>query len=70
LLFSIHPRTKPDVVYRLSLAGLAVAYGQNVEYLGPIASSFVVASDSSTIDITYSNVSAIEFRNSRGFEVY
>ncbi len=41
-----------------------------MEYLGPIASSFVVASDSSTIDITYSNVSAIDFRNPGGFEVY
>ncbi len=70
LYYSIHPRTKPDVGYRLSRAGLAVAYGQNVEYLGPIASNFVVASDSSTIDVTYSNVTAIEFRNSGGFEVY
>ncbi len=41
-----------------------------MEYLGPIASNFVVASDSSTIDVTYSNVTAIEFRNSGGFEVY
>jgi len=69
-VFSIHPRTKPDVGYRLSRSGLAVAYGQNVEYLGPIVSNVVVASDSSTIDVTYSNVTAIEFRNSGGFEVY
>ncbi len=69
-MFSIHPRTKPDVGYRLSRSGLAVAYGQNVEYLGPIVSNVVVASDSSTIDVTYSNVTAIEFRNSGGFEVY
>jgi len=69
LLFSIHPRTKPDVAYRLSRAGLAVAYGQNVEFLGPIVSNVVVASDSSTIDITYSNVTAIEFRNPGGFDV-
>ena len=32
-VYSIHPRTKTDVGYRLSRAGLAVAYGQNVEYL-------------------------------------
>ncbi len=69
-MFSIHPRTKPDVGYRLSRSGLAVAYGQNVEYLGPIVSNVVVASDSSTIDVSYSNVTSIEFRNSGGFEVY
>jgi hypothetical protein len=69
-VFSIHPRTKTDVGYRLSRAGLSVAYGQNVEYLGPLVSNVVVASDSSTIDVIYSNVTAIEFRNSAGFEVY
>ncbi len=67
--FSIHPRTKADIGYRLALAGLAVAYKQNVEYLGPIVSSVVVSSDSTTIDITYGNVTSIEFRNSAGFEV-
>ncbi len=68
-MFSIHPRTKPDVGYRLSRAGLSVAYGQNVEYLGPLVSNVVVASDSSTIDVIYSNVTAIEFRSPDGFEV-
>jgi len=67
--FSINCRNKVDVGYRLSRAGLAVAYKQNVEYLGPIVSSVVVSSDSTTIDITYGNVTGIEFRNSAGFEV-
>ncbi|CAF4387686.1 unnamed protein product, partial [Adineta steineri] len=65
----IHPRTKEDVGYRLSRAGLAVWYKQNVEFLGPIVSSVVVASGSASIDITYSNVTAIELRNTAGFEV-
>jgi hypothetical protein len=67
--FSIHPRTKADIGYRLSRAGLAVAYKQNVEYLGPIVSSVVLSSDKTTIEITYGNVTSIEFRNSAGFEV-
>jgi sialate O-acetylesterase len=66
---NIHPRTKTDVGYRLSRSGLAVAYSQNVEYLGPLVSNVVVGSGSSTIDVTYSNVTGIEFRNSEGFEV-
>ena len=66
---SIHPRTKSDVGYRLSRAGLAVAYKQSVEYLGPLVSSVVVASGSATIDVTYSSVSSIELRNGNGFEV-
>jgi sialate O-acetylesterase len=66
---NIHPRTKADIGYRLARAGLAVAYKQNVEYLGPIVSSVVLSSDKTTIDITYGNVTSIEFRNSAGFEV-
>ncbi|CAF1432967.1 unnamed protein product [Adineta ricciae] len=65
----IHPRTKTDVAYRLSRAGLAVAYGQQVEYQGPIVSNVVVSSASSTIEVSYTNVTAIEFRNPNGFEV-
>jgi hypothetical protein len=68
----IHPRDKLDVGYRLSRAGLAVAYGfQNITYLGPIVADISVASDSSKVNVTYSNVasSSIELRNSNGFEV-
>jgi hypothetical protein len=69
-IYSIHPRTKTDVGYRLSRAGLAVAYGQQVEYQGPIVSNVVVNSDSSAIDVTYTSVTGIEFRSPNGFEVY
>ena len=67
--FSIHPRTKLDVGYRLSRAGLAVFYKQNVEFLGPIVSTVTISTGSTNIDITYRNVTSIELRNSAGFEV-
>ncbi len=68
-LFSVHPRTKHDVGYRLSRAGLAVAYGQQVEFQGPIVQNVAYTSGGSTVDITYTAVSSIELRNPNGFEV-
>ena len=67
--FSIHPRTKLDVGYRLSRAGLAVAYGQQVEFQGPIVQKIDYKSGGTTVDITYTAVSSIELRNPNGFEV-
>ena len=68
--FSIHPRTKEDVGYRLSRSGLSVAYGQQVEFQGPIVQNVAYTSGGSTVDITYTGVSSIELRNpSGGFEV-
>jgi hypothetical protein len=49
-----------------------VAYGyNNITYLGPIIADISVASDSSKVNVTYSNVasSSIELRNENGFEV-
>jgi hypothetical protein len=71
--YSLHPRTKFDVGYRLSRSGLAVAYGyKNITYLGPIIADISVASDSRKINVTYSNQASpsIELRNPNGFEVY
>ncbi len=68
-LFSIHPRTKHDVGYRLSRAGLAVAYGQQVEFQGPIVQNVAYTSGGSTVEITYTGASSIELRNPNGFEV-
>ncbi|CAF4343739.1 unnamed protein product, partial [Rotaria magnacalcarata] len=42
----IHPRTKLDVGYRLSRSGLAVAYGQQVEFQGPIVQNVAYSSGS------------------------
>jgi len=39
---SIHPRYKQIVGYRLSLAALAVTYGQTIQYKGPEATSWKI----------------------------
>ena len=68
-IFSIHPRYKLDVGYRLSRSGLAVAYGQQVEFHGPIVQNITYTNGSSTVNITYAAVTSIELRNPNGFEV-
>jgi sialate O-acetylesterase len=65
----IHPRTKGDVGYRLSRAGLAVAYGQQVEFQGPIVQNVAYTSGAASVEITYTGVSSIELRSPDGFEV-
>jgi hypothetical protein len=67
--FSVHPRYKHDVGYRLSRSGLAVAYGQQVEFQGPIVQNVVYSTGSSTVNITYTAVSDIGLRNTNGFDV-
>lgn len=67
--FRIHPRTKHDVAYRLSRSGLAIAYGQPVEYQGPIVKDVHYSSGSDAVKIVYTSVSSIELRNTLGFEV-
>ena len=69
-MFSIHPRTKHDVGYRLSRAGLVVAYGQQVEFLGPIVQNVAYTSGAQTVDITYTSVTGLDQRSTAGFEVY
>jgi hypothetical protein len=69
----VHPRDKLDVGYRLSRSGLAVAYGyNNVTYQGPIVGSISVSSDSSKVNVTYTNAASpgLELRNQSGFEVW
>ncbi len=68
-IFSIHPRTKIDVGYRLSRSGLGVAYGKDVEYLGPIVRAIAYSPDTRTVNITYGSVSGLDLRNSNGFDV-
>jgi len=67
--FSIHPRYKHDVGYRLSRSGLAVAYGRQLEYQGPLVDNVAYSTGSQTVNITYKTVSSIELRNPIGFEV-
>ncbi len=68
-IFSVHPRYKHDVGYRLSRSGLAVAYGQQVEFQGPIVQNVTYSTGGSTVNITYTAISSIELRNPNGFEV-
>jgi len=68
--FSIHPRYKHDVGYRLSRSGLAVAYGRQLEYQGPLVDNVAYSTGSQTVNITYKTVSSIELRNPIGFEVW
>lgn len=69
LIFSIHPRFKHDVGYRLSRAGLAVAYGKQIEFQGPIVQNVTYTTGASTLTITYTAVTNIELRSPHGFEV-
>ena len=69
-VFSIHPRYKHDVGYRLSRSGLAIAYGQQVEFQGPIIQNVTYSSGAGNLSITYTAVSDIELRSSSGFEVH
>ncbi len=55
--------------YRLSRSGLAVAYGQEIEFQGPIVKNVSYIKGGQTLNITYTVVSSIDLRNSNGFEV-
>jgi hypothetical protein len=67
--FSIHPRYKQDVGYRLSRSGLAVGYGQQVEFQGPIVQNVAYTTGGATVSITYTAVSGLDQRSAAGFEV-
>ncbi len=70
IFYSVHPRYKHDVGYRLSRSGLAVAYGQQIEFQGPLVSNVAYSTGSATINVTYTAVTNIELRNPNGFDVY
>jgi len=69
IFFSVHPRYKHDVGYRLSRSGLAIAYGHQVEFQGPIIQKVDYTSGAATVNVTYTAVSSIELRNQNGFDV-
>ncbi|MGQ9523423.1 MAG: sialate O-acetylesterase [Armatimonadota bacterium] len=50
----IHPRNKQDVGYRLALAALKVAYGQDVVHSGPLYKSMKIEGDK--VRIRFTNV--------------
>jgi sialate O-acetylesterase len=65
----VHPHYKHDVGYRLSRSGLAIAYGKQIEFQGPIVENVIYSIGINTMNITYTSVSSIELRNTNGFEV-
>ncbi len=69
LVVLILRRYKQHVGYRLSRSGLAVAYGQQVEFQGPIVQHVAYSTGGQPVNITYTAVSNIDLRNPNGFEV-
>ena len=70
LLFSVHPRDKQDVAYRLVQSSLAVAYDQSVVYQGPFPVHLTTEdwAFGAKVKIIYN--SPVEERNFEGFEVH
>ncbi|BFZ00309.1 hypothetical protein BsWGS_03347 [Bradybaena similaris] len=64
---SIHPRYKKEVGDRLSLAGLAVAYGRQEVYQGPYPSKGEILANG--VKISYGPSSTLEIKNISGFEL-
>jgi hypothetical protein len=46
-----------------------VAYGEQIEFQGPIVQTVLYSTGSKTVNITYTAVSNIELRNRNGFDV-
>ncbi len=47
-----------------------MAYGQQVEFQGPIVQNVTYLTGGGIVNITYTAVSGLELRNPDGFEVY
>ena len=47
-----------------------MAYGQQIEFQGPLVQNVAYTTGSHTVNITYTAVSNIELRNPNGFEVW
>ena len=72
-LFSSHPTDKTDVGKRLALAGLAVGYGEDKYYTGPLVSTIKrhPQPPSLALEISFKSLSEkIEVRSNVGFEVH
>ena len=66
---SIHPRDKMDVGNRLALGGLALGYGKDKYYTGPLVST--IRKGGAALEITFRSLNGyIELRNANGFEVF
>ncbi|CAG7599411.1 hypothetical protein PAESOLCIP111_00308 [Paenibacillus solanacearum] len=50
---NIHPRNKKETGYRLSLIARALAYGEKLEYMGPIYKAMTVKNGKAEIEFTH-----------------
>jgi sialate O-acetylesterase len=50
---NIHPARKAPVGHRLALAARALAYGEKIEYSGPLFSSLEIKDDRATLSLTH-----------------
>ncbi|CAG7615963.1 sialate O-acetylesterase [Paenibacillus allorhizosphaerae] len=50
---NIHPRNKKETGYRLSLIARALAYGEKIEYMGPIYKAMTVKNGKAEIEFTH-----------------
>ena len=69
---SVHPTDKTDVGNRLALAGLAVGYGKEKYYTGPLVSTIKrqTRPPSPALEVTFKSLNKeIEVRSDAGFEV-
>lgn len=66
---NIHPTNKQDVAHRLALAARAIAYGESLEYSGPLYRLVYV--EGSSLRVTFSHGAGLAARGGelRGFEV-
>ena len=49
----IHPRNKQDVGHRLSLAAMAIEYGKDIEFSGPVFKSMKIDGDKAVLEFTH-----------------
>lgn len=68
--FSIHPRDKYTVAYRLSLGARAVAYGEkDVHFRGPYPKAITSNDNALSVNITYDQAITVVGKSGEGFEV-
>jgi sialate O-acetylesterase len=66
---NIHPGDKQTVAHRLVLAARAVAYGEKLEYSGPLFSSITQRDSTTEVHFTHANKLSIHGTQLQGFEV-
>ena len=67
---NIHPADKQDVGYRLSLAARAIAYGENIEYSGPVYRTMSIDGSQVRLDFDHAEGGLVARGGAlRGFEI-